>query len=112
MGIDIIGQALMLILILGRWLLPKGELTRDELSQLLLVYIGTSADIIEFFGSTRAPPISTDHNLVLLVMSIWTWCLLQFTIVLTSTKSKKSTNNSCSNIEIWTIIFNIMLQVN
>ncbi|KAF7988192.1 hypothetical protein HCN44_007686 [Aphidius gifuensis] len=111
MGIDIIGQALMLILILGRWLLPKGQLTRDELSQLLLVYIGTSADIIEFFGSTRAPPISTDKNLVLLVMSIWTWCLLQFTIVLTSTKSKKkSTNNSCSNIEIWTIIFNIMLQ--
>ena len=43
----------MLILIIGRWLLPKGDLTRDQLSQLLLVYIGTAADIIEFFDSFK-----------------------------------------------------------
>lgn len=36
----LIEQFLMLILIVGRWLLPKGDLTRDQLSQLLLVYIG------------------------------------------------------------------------
>lgn len=41
-------QALLFVLILGRWLLPKGELTRDQLSQLLLVYIGIAADILEF----------------------------------------------------------------
>ncbi|QQP53827.1 Uncharacterized protein FKW44_006445, partial [Caligus rogercresseyi] len=49
----IIEQFLMLILIIGRWMLPKGEMTRDELSQLLLVYIGTAADIIEFFDSFK-----------------------------------------------------------
>lgn len=38
--ITLIEQFLMLILIIGRWLLPKGDLTRDQLSQLLLVYIG------------------------------------------------------------------------
>jgi hypothetical protein len=43
----------MLILIIGRWMLPKGGLTRDQLSQLLLVYIGTAADIIEFFDSFK-----------------------------------------------------------
>ena len=43
----------MLILIIGRWLLPKGDLTREQLSQLLLVYIGTAADIIEFFDSFK-----------------------------------------------------------
>jgi hypothetical protein len=43
----------MLILIIGRWMLPKGDLTRDELSQLLLCYIGTAADIIEFFDSFK-----------------------------------------------------------
>jgi len=42
-------QILLLILILGRWMLPKGKLTHDQLSQLLLVYIGTAADIVEFF---------------------------------------------------------------
>lgn len=49
----LIEQFLMLILIIGRWMLPKGELTRDQLSQLLLVYIGTAADIIEFFDSFK-----------------------------------------------------------
>ena len=49
----VIEQFLMLILIIGRWLLPKGDLTREQLSQLLLVYIGTAADIIEFFDSFK-----------------------------------------------------------
>ena len=49
----VIEQFLMLILIIGRWLLPKGDMTREQLSQLLLVYIGTAADIIEFFDSFK-----------------------------------------------------------
>lgn len=51
--VTVIEQFLMLILIIGRWLLPKGDLTREQLSQLLLVYIGTAADIIEFFDSFK-----------------------------------------------------------
>ena len=42
-----IEQLLLFVLILGRWMLPKGDISRDELSQLLLVYIGMAADIIE-----------------------------------------------------------------
>lgn len=43
MWVTLIEQFLMLILIVGRWMLPKGDLTRDQLSQLLLVYIGMFA---------------------------------------------------------------------
>jgi len=46
-------QILLLLLIVGRWLLPKGKLTHDQLSQLLLVYIGTAADIVEFFEAFK-----------------------------------------------------------
>ena len=46
----------MLVLIIGRWMLPKGDMTRDQLAQLLLVYIGTAADIIEFFDSFKVRP--------------------------------------------------------
>ena len=52
----IIEQFLMLVLIIGRWMLPKGDMTRDQLAQLLLVYIGTAADIIEFFDSFKVRP--------------------------------------------------------
>ena len=33
-------------LVAGRWLLPRGELTRDQLSALLLTFIGNGADCI------------------------------------------------------------------
>lgn len=46
-------QLLLFVLILGRWMLPKGKISRDELSQLLLVYIGMAADIIECKSSNH-----------------------------------------------------------
>lgn len=51
--IRMLEQMLLLVLILGRWLLPRGKLTHDQLSQLLLVYIGTAADIVEFFEAFK-----------------------------------------------------------
>ncbi|KAL7372248.1 hypothetical protein ABVT39_012806 [Epinephelus coioides] len=53
-------QVLLILLILGRWLLPAtGELTRDQLSQLLLIFVGTAADILEFTSETLSD-IKTD----------------------------------------------------
>lgn len=46
-------QTFLLLLIIGRWLLPiGGEITRDQLSQLLLMFVGTAADILEFTSET------------------------------------------------------------
>ena len=55
-------QLLLLILILGRWMLPKGKLTHDQLSQLLLVYIGTAADIVEFFEAFKEDKVSKQRR--------------------------------------------------
>lgn len=87
--VTLIEQFLMLILIVGRWLLPKGDLTRDQLSQLLLVYIGTAADIIEFFDSFKDNKIAGNQLLVFLTLGIWSWSLIQFTIVLSATRSRR-----------------------
>lgn len=46
-------QTFLLLLIIGRWLLPiGGEITRDQLSELLLMFVGTAADILEFTSET------------------------------------------------------------
>ncbi|EDS31509.1 transmembrane protein 26 [Culex quinquefasciatus] len=123
--VTLIEQFLMLVLIIGRWMLPKGDLTRDQLSQLLLVYIGTAADIIEFFDSFKDSKIANEPVLVLLTLSIWSWSLLQFTIVLSATRARKPRgggvgggddvtthccNISCCNIDVWGIALNILLQ--
>ena len=34
-------------LIVAKWIAPKGKLTDNQLSQLLLIYIASGADIIE-----------------------------------------------------------------
>ena len=40
-------------LTLLRWLLPKGFMSRDQFSQLMLVYTGMAADIAEIFEAFR-----------------------------------------------------------
>jgi Transmembrane protein 26. len=105
-------------------MLPKGELTRDQLSQLLLVYIGTAADIIEFFDSFKEDKVAREPVLVYLTLGIWAWSLMQFTVVLTATKSRKSrlssgsaikkkvpSETSCCSIDVWGIALNMVLQV-
>lgn len=36
---------LISVIIIGRWMLPRGELTRDQLSALLIGYVNTAADL-------------------------------------------------------------------
>src|SRR5207249_6445299 len=111
--------------------------SRDQLSQLLLVYIGTAADIIEFFDTFKDDFVAYHSILCYIILSIWSWSLLQFTLVLTATKSRKprmavSAEKSpppekkrnkkkkrestsalravCCSIDVWGILINIILQ--
>ncbi|XP_046571753.1 transmembrane protein 26-like [Haliotis rubra] len=85
----ILEQMMLLVLIIGRWLLPKGEITREQLSQLLLVYIGMAADIIELFEAFKEKEVRYNKILTMIILSMWTASLMQFTFVLTATKSKR-----------------------
>ncbi|XP_062987709.1 transmembrane protein 26 [Elgaria multicarinata webbii] len=73
-------QTFLLILIIGRWLLPiGGEITRDQLSQLLLMFVGTAADILEFTSETlEIENVRNKHVLVYVILAVWTWSMLQF----------------------------------
>lgn len=50
---------------------------------------GTAADIIEFFDSYKDNTIASERLLVYLTLGIWSWSLMQFTIVLSATRSRK-----------------------
>lgn len=73
-------QTLLLILIIGRWLLPiGGTITRDQLSELLLMFVGTAADILEFTTETlKESNVRSNPGLVAGILAIWTWSMLQF----------------------------------
>uniref|UniRef100_A0A8I3MMU0 Transmembrane protein 26 n=3 Tax=Canis lupus TaxID=9612 RepID=A0A8I3MMU0_CANLF len=73
-------QTFLLMLIIGRWLLPiGGGITRDQLSQLLLMFVGTAADILEFTSETlEEQSVRNSPALVYAILVIWTWSMLQF----------------------------------
>ncbi|XP_053167312.1 transmembrane protein 26 [Hemicordylus capensis] len=73
-------QTFLLFLIIGRWLLPiGGEITRDQLSQLLLMFVGTAADILEFTSETlEIENVRNNLPLVYAILAVWTWSMLQF----------------------------------
>lgn len=85
----ILEQILLLSLIVGRWFLPKGDLTREQLSQLLLVYIGMAADIIELFEAFKENEVMYNWMLTIVILSLWSASLIQFTFVVTITKGRK-----------------------
>ncbi|KAG8435578.1 hypothetical protein GDO86_013494 [Hymenochirus boettgeri] len=73
-------QTFLLLLIIGKWLLPIGTgITRDQLSQLLLMFVGTAADILEFTSETLDQDI-VRNNIILVysILAVWTWSMLQF----------------------------------
>ena len=115
-------QFMLCILIVGRWLLPRGSLSRDQLSQLLLVYIGMAADILEFsMESLKEPNIICDLTMIIIIMAMWSVALMQFSLVLTSVSGGKSRNfqdktggklwcGGCCANEIWSLWITLLMQ--
>ena len=69
----------MLMMILGRWLLPTVQgMTKDSLSQLLLVNLAMCADIIEFFDILKLAFVKSSPTLIATILCLWTWSLMQF----------------------------------
>jgi len=58
----VLEQFLLLMLIVGRWILPKGAISHDQLSQLLLVYVGTAADIVEFYEAFSEDEVNQKYQ--------------------------------------------------
>ncbi|XP_062376411.1 transmembrane protein 26 [Sardina pilchardus] len=89
-------QVLLLLLILGKWLLPiGGGVTRDELSQLLLIFVGTAADILEFTSETLSDVKENSSQLVYIILGVWTWSMLQFPLHLAVVTSRPQ--DSCES---------------
>ncbi|XP_028845625.1 transmembrane protein 26 [Denticeps clupeoides] len=87
-------QVILILLILGKWLLPiGGGITRDELSQLLLIFVGTAADILEFTSETLSDVKGNNPQLVFIILAVWTWSMLQFPLHLAVVTSRPNTTS-------------------
>ncbi|XP_072025549.1 transmembrane protein 26-like [Amphiura filiformis] len=114
-------QILLVLLILGKWLLPRGHLSRDQLAQLLMGYIGVAADSLEFsLESLKEPRVLCDLVIIIIILSIWSWSLLQFCLNTTAeanpeeyTDNEEGMRSACSGCyqsDIWALIVSVILQ--
>ncbi|KAI6178190.1 hypothetical protein M3Y98_00473800 [Aphelenchoides besseyi] len=86
---QVLEQLLLVVLIVGRWILPKGEISREQLSQILLAYLAISSDIVEFFDVFKERVVFQNLHLQYIVLSAWTLSLLQFPFILTVSRARK-----------------------
>lgn len=117
-------QTMLIVLVLGRWLMPKGDMSRDQLSQLLMVYVGLGADILDIFDTFKEPEVKTNRVVVIVGLALFSWALMQFPLVLTQTRppngdspktslccSKAPTSlGSCCSSEVWSLLLTVGLQ--
>ena len=59
-------QTFLIVIVVVRWILPKGGLSHDELSNLLFIYFASASDIMELssfeiFDTESAKLISQPH---------------------------------------------------
>ncbi|XP_021356345.1 transmembrane protein 26-like, partial [Mizuhopecten yessoensis] len=115
-----IEQTFLLLIIFARWILPKGRLTRDKLSQLLFVFLSKASDVTDFFQLFNENQVKRDDVVVYSILSIWTLSVLQFSLVLTETKDKQAgsddketdngTINTCLETDVWSNIVSLVME--
>ncbi|XP_043103862.1 transmembrane protein 26 [Puntigrus tetrazona] len=123
--VEALEQTMLIVLVLGRWLMPKGDMSRDQLSQLLMVYVGLGADILDIFDTFKEPQVKTKQAVIIVGLSLFSWALMQFPLVLTQTSRPKvqvedqsetaqlgraGLTVSCCSSEVWSLLLTVGLQ--
>ena len=78
----------MFIIILGRWILPKGNISHSALSQLLLVYLSLASDILDLLTLFNEKEIYLSPTMVYTVLLVFSLCMFQFALNLTATRGR------------------------
>ena len=82
MGLEL---SLLLLIIVGRWVLPKGVTSRSNLSQLLLVYMSVASDIVDLLTIFNEEQVLFSQRMLLATLIVLSWSLLQFATNVTAT---------------------------
>lgn len=84
----IVELTFMFIIILGRWILPKGNISHSALSQLLLVYLSLASDILDLLTLFTEQEIYVSSPMVHVVLIVFSLCMFQFAFNLTATRGR------------------------
>ena len=78
----------LMIIIIGRWLLPKGKISRSALSQLLLVYLSLASDMIDLLSIFQEDKVIRDTDMVYSTLAVFSWSTFQFSLTLVASRGR------------------------
>jgi hypothetical protein len=78
----------LMIIIIGRWLLPKGKISRSALSQLLLVYLSLASDMIDLLSIFQEDKVIRNTKMVYSILAVFSWSTFQFSLNLVATRGR------------------------
>ncbi|KAL4239721.1 hypothetical protein ACF0H5_000524 [Mactra antiquata] len=78
----IIEESLVYLLVLSRWLLPRGNVSRDFLSDLLLEFLAIASDIMELLAVFDEDRVRGNLGLTYAVLAVWSASFIQFVPIL------------------------------
>jgi hypothetical protein len=78
----------LMIIIIGRWLLPKGKISRSALSQLLLVYLSLASDMIDLLSIFQEDKVIRNMHMVYSILAVFSWSAFQFSLNLVATRGR------------------------
>lgn len=112
---SLLEQSMMFLIIICRWLLPRGRIDRNSLSQLLIMYSAISADILDFSEIFNKDRIKHSGFFRYAVLGVWSWSLVQFILVITTSftfrrQQRQSGSKSQDTSEIMSILMVFFMQ--
>ncbi|KAK3593292.1 hypothetical protein CHS0354_031352 [Potamilus streckersoni] len=75
-------QSLVYMLVICRWLLPRGNVSRDYLSDLLLEFLAIASDIMELLAIFAEEKVKGNISVTYTILTIWSLSFIQFIPVL------------------------------
>lgn len=93
----------LMIIIIGRWLLPKGKMSRSALSQLLLVYLSLASDMIDLLSIFQEDKVIHNQKMIYSILAIFSWSTLQFCLNLITARGRTfrfGMDNQSQNIQL------------
>ncbi|CAF0885437.1 unnamed protein product [Adineta ricciae] len=77
-----------MIIIIGRWLLPKGKISRSALSQLLLVYLSLASDMIDLLSIFQEENVIKNQEMIYSTLAVFSWSTFQFSLNLVASRGR------------------------
>ncbi len=93
----------LMIIIIGRWLLPKGKISRSALSQLLLVYLSLASDMIDLLSIFQEDKVIKNQEMIYSTLAVFSWSTFQFSLNLVASRGRtfrSESDNQSANIQL------------